>query len=159
IVSLEERFKKQESEIDAAQKKVDDLRSQLQIPDAVDKFDSPAVLLLPETLRRIESQGLEAKADLVKQEALLNQLKNLSQDELVQAIPTRVQDPMINSLIETRTKAEQSLVTKSNQFGPENEEVRKLKSQIADLNVKIQKRADGIKLSLTTRVEALKSGL
>jgi len=135
IEALEERFKKHEKEIEEAQKLVNELSEKLQIPDAVVNFDSPAVLITAETLRKVESQRIESKTDLVKQETMLNELKKLSAQELEQALPTTVQDPQMNSLLETRTMAEQSLVIKTNQFGPENEEIQKLKSQISDLNV------------------------
>src|SRR5262249_39786304 len=156
---LEERFKKHEKEIEEAQNKVNDLRERLQIPDAVVNFDSPAVLITAETLRKVESQRIESKTDLVKQETMLNKLKKLTPAELEQALPTTVQDSQMNTLLETRTMAEQSLVIKTNTFGAENEEILKLKSQIADLNDKIQKRVDGIIFSLNARVDAGKSGL
>src|SRR5204863_1995251 len=75
IVALEERFKKHEKEIEEAQKKVNELREKLQIPDAIANYDSPAVLLSAESLRKLESQRIETKAELVKQEPLLESLK------------------------------------------------------------------------------------
>ncbi len=159
IVSLEERFVKQEKAIEEAQKKVRDLQENLQIPDAVVNADGPTMLMSAETLRRIEGTRIETKTDLVKQETMLNSLKKLTPEELVQAIPTTVQDAQINSLLEARTIAQQSLVIRTNEFGPESSEILKLNSQIADLNDKIKKRVDGILFSLTSRVEALRSSL
>jgi len=159
IVALEERFKKHEKEIEEAQKKVNELREKLQIPDAIANYDSPAVLLSAESLRKLESQRIETKAELVKQETLLESLKKLKPDELEQAIPTIVKDQQIGSLLESRALAEQSMVIRTNQFGPESEEILKLKSQIADLNIKIQKRVDGILFSLTAGVDASRKSL
>jgi len=155
ILSLEERFKKHEIEIEAAQRKVNELRDKLQIPDAMTSMDSP-ILMTAETLRKLESQRIEAKAELVKQQTLLESLKKLSQKELVQAIPTVVPDTQIVSLLETRTVAEQSLVANQHLFGPENAEILKLKSQISDLDMKIQKRVDGIMFSLAAKLDSLK---
>jgi beta-lactamase regulating signal transducer with metallopeptidase domain/uncharacterized protein involved in exopolysaccharide biosynthesis len=158
ILPLEERFRKQEIEIEDAQKKVIELRKKLQIPDALASMDSPT-LMTADTLRKIESQRIETKAELVKQETLFQSLKKLTPEELSQAIPTIVQDGPITSLVETRNAAEQSLAIKRNSFGPEHEEIRKLKSQIADLNEKIQKRMDGFLFSLGAKVEALRKSL
>src|SRR6266481_1548140 len=59
IDSLEERFKKQEREIETAQTNVSYLREKLQIPDAVVNADGPATLLSADTLRRIEAKRIE----------------------------------------------------------------------------------------------------
>ena len=93
---------------------------------------------------------------MVKQQTLLESLKKLSQKELVQAIPTVVPDTQIVSLLETRTVAEQSLVANQHLFGPENAEILKLKSQISDLDMKIQRRVDGIMFSLAAKLDSLK---
>jgi len=159
IISLEDRFKKQEKEIEEAQKKVNDLRESLQIPDAVVNADVPAYLMSAETLRKMESQRIERKMELVSQETMLNHLKELTPKQLVQTIPTAIQDQHINVLLESLTLAEQSLVIKKNEFGPESAEILKLNSQIADLNTKIQDRVDGILTALTFKVSSSKKAL
>src|SRR6266446_3611687 len=159
IEALEERFKKQEKEIEEEQKKVKRLREELQIPDAVVNADGPAFLLSAETLRKIEAQRFENRTDLVRQETMLKELRKLSWDDLVQTLPTAIQDPLLSSLIEHWTTAEEDLVGKKKDFGPEHPEIIKTKSQVTDLKEKIKKRVDGIIFGLDAKVSALKRSL
>ena len=60
VEALEERFKNQQKDIEAAQQKLDDLRRQLHLPDAVVNAHRP--LLSSETLRQIEAQRIEGNS-------------------------------------------------------------------------------------------------
>src|ERR1043166_4323534 len=82
IKALEERWTELEKKINEAQKKVDDLREQLQIPDAVVNESAPTVLMSAESLRKTESLRLESKAQLAKEETILAGLKNKPQEDL-----------------------------------------------------------------------------
>jgi uncharacterized protein involved in exopolysaccharide biosynthesis/Zn-dependent protease with chaperone function len=159
IVTLEERFKKQEREIEEEARKLSELREQLQIPDAAVNADGPALLLSAETLRKIEVQRIESKTELVKQETMLKELKKLNPDDLIQALPTAVQDNLLGTLIESKSMAEQALVIKKKEFGPEHVEIIKLNSQLEDLKDKIKKRVNGIIFALDARVSALGKSL
>jgi polysaccharide biosynthesis transport protein len=159
IGALEERFKKHENDIAEAQTNVNKLREDLQIPDAVVHFDTPSVGLSAESLRKLEGSRIETKAKLVEQETLLDSLTKLKLEQLEQALPTIVKDSQISTLLDARNLASSSLVIRTNEFGPENPEIQKLKSQIDDLNDKIKKRVDGIIFSLTATVEASKRSL
>src|SRR5205085_3908832 len=137
----------------------DDLREELQIPDSFVNADTPTMLMSAETLHKIESLRIESKADLDRQETMLNQLKSLNPQQLVQAMPTAVQDPNLNSLLEQLNIAEQGLVIKKKEFGPEHSEIIKTISQIEDLKEKIKNRVDGILFSLDAKVAALRKSL
>src|SRR4029077_6533206 len=63
IIALEERFVKQEKQIEEAQKKVSDLRESLQIPDALVNGDGPSMSMSADTLRRIEGTRIQNKTD------------------------------------------------------------------------------------------------
>src|SRR5206468_2138414 len=89
---LEERFNKQEKEIEEQEKKVSRLREELQIPDEIVNAGGPAFLLSAETLRKIEAQRIENLADLIRQETMVNELRKLSWDDMIQTLPTAVQD-------------------------------------------------------------------
>ena len=159
---LEERFSKQQKDIEEQQKRVSRLRQELQIPDAIVNADGPAFpafLLSAETLRKIEAQRIETRTDLVRQETMLNVLRKLSWDELVQALPTTVMDQLLITLLESQAMAEQSLVAKSKDFGAQNNEIIKLNDQIADLKKKIKLRVEGIMSSLDAKVTASRKSL
>src|SRR5207249_3754668 len=72
-------------------------------------------------------------------------------------LPTAVQDSFLGTLLEQLNIAEQNLIIKTNDFGPQHSEILKLNAAIADLKTKITKRVDGILASLTVRVAALKA--
>ncbi len=159
---LEERFSKQQREIEEQEKKVSRLRQELQIPDAIVNADGPAFpafLLSAETLRKIEAERIETQTDLIRQETMLNSLKQMKLEQLVQVLPTTVNDSLLITLLESQAMAEQSLVAKSKDFGAQHIEIIKLNEQIADLKKKIKLRVEGIMSSLDARVTASRKSL
>src|SRR5215469_12944437 len=67
IKSLEDTFGDYEQKVREAQRKVDDLRLQLKVPDAVVSENVPMVLLSAETLRHVEALRIEGEAVYMKQ--------------------------------------------------------------------------------------------
>ncbi len=159
IESLEKRWAEQEAKIRLAQKDVDDLREKLKVPDALASGEAPTMLMTAETLRKLEAIRIESQAELVRQETILKKLKELTPDQLAQAIPTASQDLLLGSLLEQLTLAEQRLVIIRKDYGPENPEVLKGAAAVEDLRNKINKRVDGILLGLEARVASLQMGL
>jgi succinoglycan biosynthesis transport protein ExoP len=171
IRALETRFAEQQEKVRQAQKRVDDLRMQLNIqnplasgeaPLAIDQ-NSPVVMMTADTLRKLEALRIESKTEYVRQVALLDRLKVLGKDlgpeGVAQAIPTAAQDALLTALLQALSTAEQQLVTLSSDFGPSNSEVIKVKRQIEDLHSKIKSRVDGIMLGLETRVLSLSNSV
>jgi len=135
----------------------------LQIPDAVVNENTPAllinenapaVLLSSETLRKIESLRIESKAQLAREETMLTRLTKLSPEDLVQVLPTATPDPLLSSALEQLTLAEQNLIIKTKDYGPDHSEVIKTKAQVAYLREKIKKLVAGIMIALDNRVAA-----
>jgi len=138
------------------------LRRELQIPDAIVNAGGPAFpgfLLSAETLRKLEAQRIEARTDLIPQETTLNSLKQMKLEQLVQVLPTTVNDSLLTTLLEQLTMAEQNLVVKSKEFGPQNSEIIKLNDSISDLKKKINARVEGIMSSLDSKVTSVKTSL
>ncbi len=156
---LEQRFKKQEKEIEEQEKKVSRLREELQIPDAVVNADGPGFLLSAGTLRKIEARRIETRTDLVQQETMLNSLKQMKPEQLVQALPTTVNDSLLTTLLEQLTTAEENLVGMKKEFGPQHHEIIKAASQVADLKDNVKKRVAGIMVALDARVSAVRKSL
>jgi succinoglycan biosynthesis transport protein ExoP len=163
IASLEERFQKQEEKVKELQKKVDDLRVELNISDAIASGDGPSPLMTAETLRKLESLRIESKAEYVRQATLLKRLKDLGKDlgpeGLAQAIPSAAPDPHLSTLLDQLNLAEQRLVAQEKQFGEKNVEVISTKAMVEDLHSKIGRRVDGIILGLDARVLSLSNSL
>ncbi len=160
IKALEDRWEEQEAKIRKAQETVDSLREKLKIPDAMAGGDSPTMLLSAETLRRIESERITSQTELVRQETLLNKLKDLDQDKLAQVIPTTgVQDSLLQSYLEQLNMAEQKLISLSKEYGPEHSEVKKASASADDLRAKVKARVEGILLGLEAKVASMQNSL
>jgi polysaccharide biosynthesis transport protein len=154
IKALEERWAEDQRKISEAQKKVDDLREQLQIPDAVVNESSPTVLMSAESLRKTEGLRLENKALLAKEEAMLTKLKESPPEDLVLILPRALPDSLLSSLLEQLNLAQQVLIVKRRDFGPENPEVLKATESVAQLQTNIQKQVSAIMTSLEAKVAA-----
>jgi succinoglycan biosynthesis transport protein ExoP len=159
IEALKEQFEDQEKKVRAVQEDVDKLRKELKVSDVAINADTPAALLSAETLRRVEALRIEGKAQYQSEKALLERLKTLALDQLAQVIPTAAPDPLLSSLLEQFTMAEQRLIQVKKDYGPEHVEVQKAANLVEDLQSKIKKRVDGILVGLSTRVSALEEKL
>ncbi len=160
IKALKKQLDEQEQDVAKAQTNVDRLRTELQVPEMLAAGDAPTMLLSAETLRRVEALRIESQAELVRQETLLEKLKNTEPDRLAQAIPTTgIQDTLLTSLLEQKTLAEQRLLTLSKDFGPQHTEVIKAQATVDDLHSKIQDRVNGFLLGLDAKVTALRESL
>lgn len=163
IKALEERFAEQEAKVKKAQEKVDALRKELNISDALASGEGPSPLMTADTLRKIESLRIESQAEYVRQATLLDRLKTLGKElgpeGLAQAITTAAPDTLLSSLLEQLTMAEQRLVALEKEYGPEHAEVLKCKGMADDLHKKVKSRVDGIMLGLDTRVLSLSNSL
>jgi polysaccharide biosynthesis transport protein len=159
IQSLEKRWTEQETKIRKAQDDVDALRIDLKIPDSVAWDSGPAILMSGETLRHLESVRIESQADFVRQNTLLQKLKELTPSELAQAIPTAAQDGLLSSLLEQLSMAQQKLVTLQKDYGPDHTEVQKAAAVVEELSTGIRKRVEGILVGLEAKVASLGQGL
>jgi len=149
----------QEKKIVEAMALVDKLRRDLKIPDSMAAENSASPLLSSETLRHINALRIESQAEFVRQDTLLKELQALTPKTRRQVLPTAAQDTLLSSLLEQVTVADQRLLTVEKDYGPEHPEVIKAKSQVADLNVKIGERVEGIMIGLGAKVDSMGQGL
>jgi uncharacterized protein involved in exopolysaccharide biosynthesis len=159
LKALEERLKEQEERVNKAQSEVDQLREKYNIPNAMDSGVSASMFMSAETLRKLEGMRIELEAQVMQQETLLESLKGMSRDKLVYALPTAAPDSILNGLLEQKSLCGQALIVKQKEYGPENLEVVKVRSQLEDLNARIDNQVDGILLGLDSRVRAMKEQL
>lgn len=164
IRALEQRWKEQEEKVREAQAEADRLRVDLGIPQtlAVENSASmtaengPGFVLSAETLRKLEGMRVEIEAQIMREETQLAALKSMSRDKLLYALPTVAPDALLGSLLEQKTLAEQALIIKRSDNGEQHPEVVKVKSQLEDLNTKINNQVDGILLGLESRLASVK---
>src|ERR1051326_7306733 len=159
VATLSQELAGQQAKVSEAQAKVDRLREQYKIADATAGADAPTMLMTAETLRKLEGMRIELEAQTQQQETILEKLKEMPREKLVSALPTAVPDPLLSSLQEQKTLAENELVAKQKELGESSAEVARLRSQLKDLNSKIDQQADGILSNLDGRVTALKGQL
>jgi len=159
---LEERFSEQEAKIKTAESNAVYLQETLQIPDSVATESAPTMLMSSESLRHLESQRIENKVDLARQETMLNRFKNIlatnGVDALAQVVQTAAPDNQLASFLDQLNIAQQRLLTVEKEYGPEHSEVLKAQATLADLGPKITNRIRGIMLGLDARVASLQEG-
>jgi hypothetical protein len=150
---------KQDERYRNAAKNVEQLRGDLNISDMLDLESGPPMRVTADSLRKFENLRIDSQAEYVRQSSLLANLKRLTPEDQIQAMPVAVQDTLLASLLEQTTVAEQRLIVARKEFGPEHMEVLKAEVQVKDLQEKIKRRASGIFLGLEAKVESLKEGL
>jgi uncharacterized protein involved in exopolysaccharide biosynthesis len=151
---LEERWKEQEDQVRKAQSEVDRLREEHNIPDMRTGEPTTAMLMSAETLRKLEGMRIELESQAMRDENLFATYKGLPREKLLNVLPTTAPDPLLNSLLEQRTFCEQALIVKRHDFGAEHLEVVKLKTQLENLQSKINDRLDGVLLGIEGRLKS-----
>lgn len=163
IEALELRFNEQSNKVAQVSQEVERIRTEKKIPDAVAYADAPTMLMTSETLRKVEAQRIEQKAELDRQETLLKKLKEhldkLGPEGLAQMLPTAVQDGLLQDLLQQLSYADLKLVAASKDYGLEHPEVLKAKEQVQILHQKITERVKGIMNALDARVDGLRTSL
>jgi uncharacterized protein involved in exopolysaccharide biosynthesis/beta-lactamase regulating signal transducer with metallopeptidase domain len=159
IKTMEDRFKEQARNIRDAQANVDKMREELGIYEVSTGDVSQGGVLTADTVRKIEAIRIQKESEYMTEATLLSGLTNLSHDKLLQVLPTASPDALFNALSEHSSLAEQRLVALEKDHGPDHPEVVSVRSQIDDLNKKLNNRAEGILLGLAQRATSLKEGL
>ncbi len=152
---LEERFLEYEKKVRQAQEKVDRLRVEFKVPDAVASGNEPPALLTAETLRHMEGLRIEGQAEYIKQKTLLERLEELEPKDLAATIPAvGVQDNQLTGYLQAQAAVEQKLISLKTEFGPQHPEVLKAEVQQVDLREKIAARTIGILKGLQAKVDS-----
>jgi len=159
IRAVEDRLTEQDVKIRKTTGELEQLRDDLKVPDVAALENTPTILLSAETIHRIEQVRIETKTELVRQETLLNKFKDLKRDELIQVIPTSIPDTLLNSLLEQQNLTEQSLVVRTKELGEKHPDTLKLQAQREEQKEKIDKRVDGILISMDARVASMRTSL
>ena len=160
VDTLVAQLKEQDAAIAGAQKQVARLRDELTNLDNLNSRDVPLQRLSAEAFRKIEELRIESQAEYVRSKVLLDNLRALTPDELVEAIPTTgIQDALLSQLVEQMALAKQKLAVLKTDYGPEATEVRRTANQIAELQQKITEKTKGFLLGLAARVDSLAQGL
>ncbi|HKW28306.1 MAG TPA: polysaccharide biosynthesis tyrosine autokinase [Verrucomicrobiae bacterium] len=159
IKALQDQYEEDEAKIDAAQQKVDQLRSDLHVNDYDPNSTAPSPTLTAEELRVYNNQMIEGETKYVQLEKEVTELQPLGPEKLREILPTVVQDPTLSDLLVKLNTAKQSFVSLKNDYGLANPDVTRIQSMIDELNNEINDRVSGIMSGLTSEMHSQKASL
>ena len=138
------------------QSEVNRLREELKISDP-DPTSNSTVPVELESLRKLETQSIEAHARYEGINTLYTNLAGLPRLEFRKAVQTAAPDPQLGSLMEKRTEAEIRLTDLTVKFSDQHPDVMQVRNVIKILEKEIEDRLDGILAGLKARIEAQKA--
>jgi capsular exopolysaccharide synthesis family protein len=159
IKILEEQYKSEEDELETIRSNVDRLRKELAIADTDPQSFVPSPTFNQEQLREFHSMMMEGQASYMKLKEQLNQLRALSPEKLRDVLPTISVDTALSGLLDKLHEAEQSFVSKTNYYGPDNADIATIQSLIIKLNQQIDDRVAGIMIALENNLSTQKAAL
>jgi len=159
ITVLEDQFKAQEEQIQAAQTNVDNLRKELGINDNDPNSLMPSPTLTTEQVRNYNAMRLEGETHYIKLEKEVTQLQALSSDKLREVLPTMVTDPALSDLLTKLHEAEQTKVTLTNDYSRADLHITRVQSLIDELNQQVDARVAGIMSGLENQMQSEKASL
>lgn len=136
--TLGEQLKVQEDRMLAAQKEVERLRKELNIPAFFSTRPSD------QTIQRLESDIAEVRAQIVSLETRIRELQKLTPEQRREVIATIIQDPNLKRLYDELTTAELRLAVLREGYGPDHPEVREATAQKAELDRQLGSRLEGV---------------
>src|SRR3984885_5561041 len=159
IKILEEQYKSEEDELQTIRANVDKLRKDLAIADTDPQSFVPSPTFDQEQLREFHSMMMEGQSRYMKLKEQLNQLKALSREKVRDALLTLTKDTALSGWLEKLHESEQTLVTKTNYYGPDNADIATIQSLIVKLNQQIDDRVAGIMIVLENNLNTEKAAL
>src|SRR6185437_4052314 len=102
IRSLSQELADQDKKVQQAQAKVDELRVNLKINDAMANAPRIAALMTADRVRELDARRVREEAEYNSQKTLLDTLKSKSRDDLSQVLPSAVSDSQLTELVAER---------------------------------------------------------
>src|ERR1043166_2020832 len=159
IKVLQAKLDQRTLEMSNVQAEVNQLKKDLNISDIEAMGSGPmyAQTLEPETLRKIETMRISSQTDFSQLDALYSGLTNLSKTDLRKVILTVVPDAPLSELLSRQALSEQQMAEKLEIYGPENPEVKRIRSVCDTNNIQIDERCAGILGALRVKRDAKKA--
>jgi succinoglycan biosynthesis transport protein ExoP len=161
LEALRDQLKEQEARVAKAQEELERIRKEL----GVTMFKGnvkPNEL----AIQQMEARLSEARVDALTRKVRLEKVRQLSLDELRNAISTIMPDANIQTLMLNLADAQQRLAMTREDFGPEHPNVKALESAIQQITEQLNARLEGIQtgfevdyLVAQARVEQLEAEL
>jgi polysaccharide biosynthesis transport protein len=157
IHSLSKQLQEQDEKIATLQSNVDNLRKDLNIPDAAANASGVVPLTTSETFKELSSLKVSKEAEYSQQASLLESLTNMSPEDLRKALPRAYVDNQLNSLLQELDLAEQNVIKLEINYQKDHPIYINAKESVDDLNRKINDCVKGILLGLKAKVDSSKS--
>ena len=159
IKSLQKDYDAQLERIRQAQDELDRLRVELNINDVDAMVSGTSQSIENEIARRAAAQLTELRPVFAKEEAQLNDLKNMPPEKLRNALPRVTDDRLLVQLLMELDEAENKLVIAKNDYGLENPIVKGAARLVDNLTQKINDSVEGTLIGLQSRVNADKAAI
>ena len=133
--------------------KVDKLRSELNVPDAVAEGGGPFQSIMADETRRMLGTQTEIHTRLTMGKELLANLRSKTGDSLRYTLNVNRPTPLLQTLLADLTIAEQQKARLSPDFGPQHPEVERVNGLLAKINSQIDEVVAGILNSLQAQID------
>ena len=157
IKILESVYADMTKQLEARDKLLESMRSELGIPSYIAHGDGNQPGPDAENIRRLQSLRLEVRPDFRQLQSLLSSLNSLSGKEFGDAISIAMPDIQYASLQQRQAEVEQKLAAISEQFAADHPEVASLKRTLETIHRQLDDRRDGILSGLKTKVDSYKA--
>lgn len=135
---LRDELKDRAEQHQAAQAKVEKLRKELNVP----VFGN--VKLSDITLQNLEAQLTQARVEAVSRKSKLDELRKLPADQRRHTIATLINDPNVQTLLQTVTESELRLEVMKQDYGPEHPRILAEMATLDKLREQIDARLEGV---------------
>lgn len=133
--------------------KVDKLRIDLRVPDAIAEGGGAFQSILTDETRRMLQNRTEVETRLTMSKELLRNLKSKTGDELRYTLNVNRPTPLLQTLLADLTIGEQQKSRLDPDFGPEHPEVKRVNGVLAKINSQIDEVVAGILSSLQAQID------
>jgi len=160
IEVLKVRLEEQNLKVGELQRRVDDLRAELKIPESIADAPTFQSSLERETVSSLEQDRLRALQEYVFYKTKLDELKKLDRAGLRRAIMTVVPtEQQLPQLFQELSQTEQAIATFLKDYSLEHPEVEKRVALQKRIKEQVEERLDGILTGLENNVLAVKARL
>ncbi len=157
VKALKEQQVEHRKEIDAAQKEVDSLRTELGISDPDPMNTSPTPTISADVEKQLQGNLIMLENQKIGEEKRLANLRGLNKDQLREAIQIALPQPdsKLATLFNELDLAQQRLRSLELSYTKDNPIYENARDSVEDLKTKIDKAVDGILLGLQSRLESI----
>ncbi|MGH7989127.1 MAG: polysaccharide biosynthesis tyrosine autokinase, partial [Limisphaerales bacterium] len=159
IKAMESEFQGHEDKIQDIQKKVDQLRKDLNISDEDPYAAFPSPTMSPDELKQLDDQRINDESIYMKLKEQLAGFQALDKEKLRDVLPTVYQDSTLTELLNSLDTAQQQLARLKSDASAANPDVMRVQSLVDELNRQVDDRVEGIMDGLANNVKSQKAAV